>query len=152
MQRFRGGLVSKAHRPVYHSTLGMRVIKRRDDVEGFAPKRGTHASNMSFAAAASSRGTYPVPTEDPTACQPVRFRTRPPTKGREFESPEGQDTVLGCRVLQGHMTCSHDLPNDPLVWSRGPGPHARRTVHGTGKAFFLAFITLGTGPNQAIEP
>jgi len=28
MQRFRGGLVFKAHRLVYHSTLGSRVIKR----------------------------------------------------------------------------------------------------------------------------
>ena len=26
-QRFRGGLVSKAHRLLYHSTLGLRVIK-----------------------------------------------------------------------------------------------------------------------------
>jgi len=28
MQRFRGGLVFKAHRLVYHSTLGLRVIKK----------------------------------------------------------------------------------------------------------------------------
>ena len=29
MKRFRGGLVFKAHRLLYHSTLGLRVIKRR---------------------------------------------------------------------------------------------------------------------------
>ena len=29
MQRFRGGLVFKAHRRVYHSTLGLRVIKKK---------------------------------------------------------------------------------------------------------------------------
>ena len=28
VQRFRGGLVCKAHRPFYHSTLGLRVIKK----------------------------------------------------------------------------------------------------------------------------
>jgi len=28
VKRFRGGLVFKAHRLVYHSTLGWRVIKR----------------------------------------------------------------------------------------------------------------------------
>ena len=28
VQRFRGGLVFKAHRLVYHSTLGLRVIKK----------------------------------------------------------------------------------------------------------------------------
>ena len=30
--RFRGGLVSKAHRFVYHSTLGSRVIKKNECV------------------------------------------------------------------------------------------------------------------------
>jgi len=28
VKRFRGGLVSKAHRRLYHSTLGLRVIKK----------------------------------------------------------------------------------------------------------------------------
>jgi len=31
MQRFRGGLVFKAHRLVYHSTLGLRVIKKKKE-------------------------------------------------------------------------------------------------------------------------
>ena len=34
VQRFRGGLVFKAHRLVYHSTLGLRVIKKKKKVEG----------------------------------------------------------------------------------------------------------------------
>jgi len=29
VQRFRGGLVFKAHRLLYHSTLGLRVMKKR---------------------------------------------------------------------------------------------------------------------------
>ena len=29
VQRFRGGLVFKAHRPLYHPTLGSRVIKKK---------------------------------------------------------------------------------------------------------------------------
>ena len=29
MQRFRGGLVYRAHRLVYHSTLGLRVITKK---------------------------------------------------------------------------------------------------------------------------
>jgi len=32
MQRFRGGLVFKAHRLLYHSTLGLRVIKKKKKV------------------------------------------------------------------------------------------------------------------------
>ena len=30
MKRFQGGLVSKAHRFLYHSTLGSRVFEKRD--------------------------------------------------------------------------------------------------------------------------
>ena len=30
MQRFRGGLVIKAHRLLYHSTLGVRVIRKKE--------------------------------------------------------------------------------------------------------------------------
>jgi len=33
VQRFRGGLVFKAHRLLYHSTLGLRVIKRRKSLK-----------------------------------------------------------------------------------------------------------------------
>ena len=33
MQRFRGGLVFKAHRLFYHSTLGLRVIKKEEAEE-----------------------------------------------------------------------------------------------------------------------
>ena len=35
MKRFRGGLVFKAHRLAYHSTLGWKVIKKKKKVEGF---------------------------------------------------------------------------------------------------------------------
>ena len=42
LQRFQGGLVFKAHRRLYHSTLGLRVIKkrrgRRNETLGPAPK------------------------------------------------------------------------------------------------------------------
>ena len=44
MQRFRGGLVFKAHRLVYHSTLGLGVIKKK--------KRAPSSSRRSTSAAA----------------------------------------------------------------------------------------------------
>jgi len=31
VKRFRGGLVFKAHRRVYHSTLGVRVIQKEEE-------------------------------------------------------------------------------------------------------------------------
>jgi hypothetical protein len=30
VQRFRGGLVSKAHGLLYHSSLGLRIIKKKE--------------------------------------------------------------------------------------------------------------------------
>jgi len=33
VQRFQGGLAFKAHRLLYHSTLGLRVIKKRTSAE-----------------------------------------------------------------------------------------------------------------------
>jgi len=33
VKRFRGGLIVKAHRLVYHSTLGWRVIKKKKKSE-----------------------------------------------------------------------------------------------------------------------
>ena len=37
VQRFRGGLVFKAHRRLHHSTLGLRVIKKKQDTWGGCP-------------------------------------------------------------------------------------------------------------------
>ena len=39
VQRFRGGLVCKAHRLLYHSPLGLRVIKRERDGRTFLRRR-----------------------------------------------------------------------------------------------------------------
>ena len=34
VKRFRGGLVFEAHRLLYHSTLGLRVIKKKQKIRG----------------------------------------------------------------------------------------------------------------------
>jgi len=53
VQQFRGGLVFKAHRLVYHSTLGLRVTKKKKKKEGTLPatRCATHAlrTGCSFA-------------------------------------------------------------------------------------------------------
>ena len=38
VKRFRGGLVFKAHRLVHHSTLGLRVMRKMKEEEGWAKK------------------------------------------------------------------------------------------------------------------
>ena len=40
VERFRGGLVFKAHRLLYHSTLGSRVIKKKKKIH--KPDSGEH--------------------------------------------------------------------------------------------------------------
>ena len=45
MKRFRDGLVCKAHRLLYHSTLGLRVIKKKRS-KNVAVVDGISASGM----------------------------------------------------------------------------------------------------------
>jgi len=44
VQRFRGGLVFKAHRLLYHSTLGLRVIKKKKSRRKLVARRGPETS------------------------------------------------------------------------------------------------------------
>ena len=41
VNRFRGGLVFKADRLLYHSTLGLRVIKKKKKHTGLVPRNET---------------------------------------------------------------------------------------------------------------
>ena len=47
MKQFRGGLVSKAHRLLYHSTLGSRVTKK-EKKNGTARLVGVLAQGLGF--------------------------------------------------------------------------------------------------------
>jgi len=66
VKRFRGGLVFKAHRLVYHSTPGWRVIQRRR--ESCAPTASTacpptiqhHARDTTVKGSSNSHGARPV--------------------------------------------------------------------------------------------
>jgi hypothetical protein len=54
MQRFCGGLASKAHRLLYHSTLGVRVRKQEKKGESPPPKPTPSRACQPFE-------TYPYP-------------------------------------------------------------------------------------------
>ena len=47
VQWFRGGLVLKARRLLYHSTLGLRVIKKKEEVPSAAERRGDNLKGFS---------------------------------------------------------------------------------------------------------
>ena len=53
MKRFRGGLVFKAHRWLYHSTLGSRVIKKKRKNKDPAPDDETVGGRGAGAESAS---------------------------------------------------------------------------------------------------
>ena len=46
VNRFRGGLVFKAHRLVYHSTLGLRVIKKKKKSSRRRAARGREGARL----------------------------------------------------------------------------------------------------------
>ena len=48
VERFRGGLVFKAHRLLYHSTLGLRVTKKKKVAARTAGGSTTIEEMMSF--------------------------------------------------------------------------------------------------------
>ena len=63
VKRFRGGLAFKAHRVLYHSTLGSRVIKKtqkkKNLVEGLEAVEG-----LEWAASLLARGDQRVERDD----------------------------------------------------------------------------------------
>ena len=66
VNRFRGGLVFKAHRLLYHSTLGLRVIKKKKKNERFRSKKvkgqtGERFTNPWDVATPSFSAVLPVP-------------------------------------------------------------------------------------------
>ena len=57
VQRFRGGLVFKAHRLLYHSTLGLRVIKKKvGGVQGMKPTPRSPGTRFGCTTGSSSWG------------------------------------------------------------------------------------------------
>ena len=67
VHRFRGGLVFKAHRRVYHSTLGSRVIKKKKKLapRGVAPRSAppSHDSSRSPHSSHSPHSRAPNPPQ-----------------------------------------------------------------------------------------
>jgi len=88
VNRFRGGLVFKAHRLVYHSTLGLRVIKKKKTLAG---TRVGRAGQRTVCTRASREGDMP-----PTAFERIWHilvgRAEGETeKGREGERERGRE-------------------------------------------------------------
>ena len=68
VQRFRGGLVFKAHRLWYHSTLGWRVIKKKKERQRWARLRIGECCNIPFASRLPCSPQRALPTEKKVEC------------------------------------------------------------------------------------
>ena len=76
MKRFRGGLVFEAHRLVYHSTPGWRVIKKKKKnhiPEITYPEPGTRCSASTRSTRASRPTTRNTPNHVPEAIHPKSY-------------------------------------------------------------------------------
>ena len=77
MQRFRGELVFKAHRRLYHSTVGLRAIKKKKKIEEEPPIAASESERRSQRESACVRDEN-LSTRwqgaDGSATQPVRAR------------------------------------------------------------------------------
>ena len=65
VNRFRGGLAFKAHRRVYHSTLGLRVIKKKREVWGARCGVGQQQGCASIGQPGSAYQNQRDPTGEP---------------------------------------------------------------------------------------
>ena len=82
VKRFRGGLVFKAHRLLYHSTLGWRVIKKKEGIAGCTG--GTPASRR---AATPRDRAHPHASAFPSSLPPAA------------SSPPRQQLLRSCAPL-----------------------------------------------------
>jgi len=75
VKRFRGGLVFKAHRRLYHSTLGLSVIKKEKRKQ--VDVRGIHFEDQHLSSTQESRvdlTTEPRAEISPQTASSVKFR------------------------------------------------------------------------------
>ena len=109
LQRFRGGLIFKAHRLVYHSTLGWRVIKKRrgNRLARGAPLRGL---------ARGIRGQKALPRDRERGS-----RDRALLPGRESLLNVGGENFLARTI---YNPLSFKMPWHPHSGSRAPRSRA----------------------------
>ena len=76
VQRFRGGLVFKAHVLLYHSTLGLRVIKKKRRREHHLIRGGGHIRCPQTTCRGRWGGRRPARLESPPAADPPTARRK----------------------------------------------------------------------------
>ena len=101
VQRFRGGLVFKAHRILYHSTVDSRVIKKKR--EGVVIKQKTGYAHLGSASEQRGNEIGSLGTCSPETCSRRRAK-RGQLEKCQGHLPERQGQNLAVTVLR--MPCS----------------------------------------------
>jgi len=95
VKRFRGGLVVEAHRRLHHSTLGLRVIKKK--------KKGIAVGDGVMVASSSSSSVCETCAQHYNSSERVRERERAPKGVGGGTRPQSDPTAasLGGELLKG---------------------------------------------------
>ena len=118
MQRFRGGLVFKAHRLLYHPTLGVRVIKRKKRIN----RQSCPASGHDFQV---KQPNHLVHWQGHVMASTVRLKPSHP-----YLSGQSPETLSRCSLLARKRTLNEAVCYFPetvtlLVRSRANIAHIR---------------------------
>jgi len=119
VKRFRGGLVFEAHRLGYHSTLGLRVIKKKKKP---LPQHG-HVTPAILHGTNAGRLPSPLPQHRGTSL--IRNRHHPGPYSRSYGGPRGaaaSSYERGTPVWHRHT--GH--PARDKRWSSGVAPANQR--------------------------
>ena len=130
VKRFRGGLVFKAHRLVYHSTPGLRVVKKKKRVEGAPPPGSPSRARARCRPPARPRSVRQSNTKVPLYA-PLHAPLCEPLDG----IPRSRRLVFDCRTTsrEQYSIAEQLTPGSPPAAARASAPLLAREVmsHGT---------------------
>ena len=116
MQRFRGGLVFKAHRPLYHSTLGLRVMKKKKRIS----RKSTRQEKVNSPCSLHLRLLVDCKLSKGWCVAIFTLFTRDPNKRvLSLHPPPGSTTRPACPRAARPAACSPPSPLKTLASASG---------------------------------
>jgi len=101
VKRYRGGLVFKAHRPLYHSTLSLRVIKKKNAPGTRVEDRDAQLVRCTLTPGVTGRRVRPPSSEDGTH--------------QKVKGAQSGTSVFGL-VFQAPRLLYHSIPGASAFW------------------------------------
>ena len=133
MKRFHGGLVVEAHRLLYHSTLGSRVLIKKKKVQRFFRSEGPERNPFSFTALRPTREKNRSSPKDSRGPEEKNLPQSPPNVKRaaisvcQFVIPKGSARIAP--VLALHAATLITLTSCPQQFSTKHRKHDHCRAH-----------------------